>query len=439
MYLIHFLLIFVFSFTCLSIYKCEPFSIPLIPVESDISSLVAVTLGLHTPNTIKGNFLIDTSSFYIAILPPLSLDIKVNLNSSIEINYLYGNVIGYETKADIFIPETNLFINNMLIVVIKELNGTIFPKGIQGILGLGFNYEDYNNILSFSIIERLYLSKQISKRTYKLNYTSYKESKGDLIIGEVDLHEEENTNKYGSCHTLRMIKDKYIFPYWRCALKYIKFDYFTLNDFNNHTLNCLLNEPIAFDSSLDSIIVPEYFFNKTVLSILDPKIGKGQSCTLTRNTTTNKIYIKCKKNDFTFINTVDFAFSPFVMRIKDKELFYLSNEEEDSLVFLIQSEIGGDRFLLGQRFLKKYNITYDKSNERIRFENLNGDLVNLTRNIYYMIFFICLVLIAMVMFISIFWYLVMMCVKKGFNKMRMKRKNEKKKRDYLISELELDM
>ena len=127
------------------------------------------------------------------------------------------------------------------------------------------------------------------------------------------------------------------------------------------------------------------------------------------------------------------------MRIKDKELFFLSKEEEDSLVFLIQSEIGGERFLLGQSFLKKYNVIYDKSNERIRFENLNGDLVNLTRNIYYMIFFICLVLIAMVMFISIFWYLVMMCVKKGFNRMRMKRKNQKKKRDYLISELDLDM
>lgn len=436
---IHFPFIFVFTFTCLSIYKCEPFSIPLTPVESATSSLAAVSLDLHTPDKIKGNFLIDTSSFYIAILPPLSLDIKVNLNSSIVINYLYGNVTGYETKADVFIPPTSISINNMLIVVIKDLNGATFPKGIQGILGLGFNYEDYNNILSFSIIERLYSSKQISERTYKLNYTSYKENIGELIIGKVDLHEEENTNKYGSCRTLRMMTDENILPYWRCALKYIKFDYFTLNDFSNHTLSSLLNEPIAFDSSLDSIIVPEYFFNKTVLKILEPKLGQGQSCTLIRNSNTKKIYIRCKKNDFTFINTVDFAFNPFVMRIKDKELFFLSKEEEDSLVFLIQSEMGGERFLLGQSFLKKYNVIYDKSNERIRFENLNGDLVNLTRNIYYMIFFICLVLIAMVMFISIFWYLVMMCVKKGFNRMRMKRKNQKKKRDYLISELDLDM
>ena len=94
---------------------------------------------------------------------------------------------------------------------------------------------------------------------------------------------------------------------------------------------------------------------------------------------------------------------------------------------------------MGQTMLRKYNIMFDKSNEKILFET-KEELENLTVRMYYMFFFVCLVLIGMIMFVAIFWYLVMMCVEKGYRSMRMRRRmKRKKKREVLITNLDLDL
>lgn len=408
----------------------EPLSIPFEAISQN-TSLVNITLDFPIYNTI-GSFLIDTSSFYITLF---SKTIKPTSDIARKVIYINGTVIGYESITDIKIPSVGITLKNISILIVNDTNGVVFPDNISGILGLGFNYEDFKlELLSYSFIEHLYQNKIITERAFRFNYTSIEENRGHILIGNMTSLDNDNKTEKGECRALRILSSEDIFPYWQCAVKFIKIEYFSIEGFVNTTESFLLNEPLAFDTSISHIIFPEEFFNRTIMKILANKFtDRDKTCTLYRNE--KEVYFTCKKIDYTFLHKIDFAFNPYILRIKD--LFV--QESFDSFRFLIQTEINGTRFLMGQTMLKKYNIMFDKSNEKILF-NTKEELENLTVRMYYMFFFICLVLIGMIMFIAIFWYLVMMCVEKGYRSMRMRRRmKRKKKREVLISNLDLDL
>ena len=408
----------------------EPLSIPFEAISQN-TSLVNITLDFPIYNTF-GSFLIDTSSFYITIF---SKTIKPTSDIARKVIYINGTVTGYESITDIKIPSVGITLKNISILIVNDTNGVVFPDNISGILGLGFNYEDFKlELLSYSFIEHLYQNKFITERAFRFNYTSIEENRGDILIGNMTSLDNDNKTEKGECRALRILSSEDIFPYWQCAVKFIKIEYFSIEGFVNTTESFLLNEPLAFDTSISHIIFPEEFFNRTIMKILANKFtDRDKTCTLYRNE--KEVYFTCKKIDYTFLHKIDFAFNPYILRIKD--LFV--QESFDSFRFLIQTEINGTRFLMGQAMLKKYNIMFDKSNEKILF-NTKEELENLTVRMYYMFFFICLVLIGMIMFIAIFWYLVMMCVEKGYRSMRMRRRmKRKKKREVLISNLDLDL
>ena len=408
----------------------EPLSIPFEAISQN-TSLVNITLDFPIYNTI-GSFLIDTSSFYITLF---SKTIKPTSDIARKVIYINGTVTGYESITDIKIPSVGITLKNISILIVNDTNGVVFPDNISGILGLGFNYEDFKlELLSYSFIEHLYQNKFITERAFRFNYTSIEENRGDILIGNMTSLDNDNKTETGECRALRILSSEDIFPYWQCAVKFIKIEYFSIEGFVNTTESFLLNEPLAFDTSISHIIFPEEFFNRTIMKILANKFtDRDKTCTLYRNE--KEVYFTCKKIDYTFLHKIDFAFNPYILRIKD--LFV--QESFDSFRFLIQTEINGTRFLMGQAMLKKYNIMFDKSNEKILF-NTKEELENLTVRMYYMFFFICLVLIGMIMFIAIFWYLVMMCVEKGYRSMRMRRRmKRKKKREVLISNLDLDL
>lgn len=408
----------------------EPLSIPFEAISQN-TSLVNITLDFPIYNTI-GSFLIDTSSFYITLF---SKTIKPTSDITRKVIYINGTVTGYESITDIKIPSVGITLKNISILIVNDTNGVVFPDNISGILGLGFNYEDFKlELLSYSFIEHLYQNKIITERAFRFNYTSIEGSRGDILIGNMTSLDNDNKTEKGECRALRILSSEDIFPYWQCAVKFIKIEYFSIEGFVNTTESFLLNEPLAFDTSISHIIFPEEFFNRTIMKILANKFtDRDKTCTLYRNE--KEVYFTCKKIDYTFLHKIDFAFNPYILRIKD--LFV--QESFDSFRFLIQTEINGTRFLMGQTMLKKYNIMFDKSNEKILF-NTKEELENLTVRMYYMFFFICLVLIGMIMFIAIFWYLVMMCVEKGYRSMRMRRRmKRKKKREVLISNLDLDL
>ena len=408
----------------------EPLSIPFEAISQN-TSLVNITLDFPIYNTI-GSFLIDTSSFYITLF---SKTIKPTSDIARKVIYINGTVTGYESITDIKIPSVGITLKNISILIVNDTNGVVFPDNISGILGLGFNYEDFKlELLSYSFIEHLYQNKIITERAFRFNYTSIEENRGDILIGNMTSLDNDNKTETGECRALRILSSEDIFPYWQCAVKFIKIEYFSIEGFVNTTESFLLNEPLAFDTSISHIIFPEEFFNRTIMKILANKFtDRDKTCTLYRNE--KEVYFTCKKIDYTFLHKIDFAFNPYILRIKD--LFV--QESFDSFRFLIQTEINGTRFLMGQTMLKKYNIMFDKSNEKILF-NTKEELENLTVRMYYMFFFICLVLIGMIMFIAIFWYLVMMCVEKGYRSMRMRRRmKRKKKREVLISNLDLDL
>ena len=408
----------------------EPLSIPFEAISQN-TSLVNITLDFPIYNTF-GSFLIDTSSFYITLF---SKTIKPTSDIARKVIYINGTVTGYESITDIKIPSVGITLKNISILIVNDTNGVVFPDNISGILGLGFNYEDFKlELLSYSFIEHLYQNKIITERAFRFNYTSIEENRGHILIGNMTSLDNDNKTEKGECRALRILSSEDIFPYWQCAVKFIKIEYFSIEGFVNTTESFLLNEPLAFDTSISHIIFPEEFFNKTIMKILANKFtDRDKTCTLYRNE--KEVYFTCKKIDYTFLHKIDFAFNPYILRIKD--LFV--QQSFDSFRFLIQTEINGTRFLMGQTMLKKYNIMFDKSNERILF-NTKEELENLTVRMYYMFFFICLVLIGMIMFIAIFWYLVMMCVEKGYRSMRMRRRmKRKKKREVLISNLDLDL
>ena len=408
----------------------EPLSIPFEAISQN-TSLVNITLDFPIYNTF-GSFLIDTSSFYITLF---SKTIKPTSDIARKVIYINGTVTGYESITDIKIPSVGITLKNISILIVNDTNGVVFPDNISGILGLGFNYEDFKlELLSYSFIEHLYQNKFITERAFRFNYTSIEGNRGDIFIGNMTSLDNDNKTEKGECRALRILSSEDIFPYWQCAVKFIKIEYFSIEGFVNTTESFLLNEPLAFDTSISHIIFPEEFFNRTIMKILANKFtDRDKTCTLYRNE--KEVYFTCKKIDYTFLHKIDFAFNPYILRIKD--LFV--QESFDSFRFLIQTEINGTRFLMGQTMLKKYNIMFDKSNEKILF-NTKEELENLTVRMYYMFFFICLVLIGMIMFIAIFWYLVMMCVEKGYRSMRMRRRmKRKKKREVLISNLDLDL
>ena len=416
---------------CAIVRANEPLSIPFEAINSN-SSLVSTTLDFPIYKT-SGSFLIDTSSFYITIF---SKTIKPSSDIARKVIYINGTVTGYESITDIKIPSLGIQLHNISILVVNDTSSMAFPDNISGILGLGFNYEDFKlELLSYSFIEHLYQNKIITERAFRFNYTSIQENRGDILIGNMTLlSANDNTTEKGECRALRILSSEDIFPYWQSAIKFIKIEYFSVEGFVNTTESYLLNEPLAFDTSISHIIFPEDFFNKTIMKILANKFtDRDKTCTLYRNE--KEIYFTCRKIDYTFLHKIDFAFNPYILRIKD--LFV--QEAFDSFRFVIQSEVNGTRFLMGQTMLRKYNIMFDKSNEKILFET-KEELENLTVRMYYMFFFVCLVLIGMIMFVAIFWYLVMMCVEKGYRSMRMRRRmKRKKKREVLITNLDLDL
>lgn len=412
----------------------EPLLIPFKPIN-ETSFLIKTNLEFPSFNN-EGSFLIDTSSFYITILPPLSNTISPVSDITRKVIYIYGTVIGYESIADIKIND--IILHNMSILIVNDTSGVSFPDNITGILGLGFNYEDFKlELLSYSFIEHLYQNKIITERAFKINYNSTEENTGEILIGNMTSlaqNTTDNKTEKGECRALRILSSEDIFPYWQCAVKFITIEYFSIKGFVNTTESFLLNEPLAFDTSIDYIIFPEDFFNKTIMKIVEHKFtDKEQTCTLYRNE--KEVYFTCKKIDYSFLQKMDFAFNPYILSIKD----FFIEETEDRFRFIIQTEVNGTRFLMGQRMLKKYNMMFDKSNEKIIFET-KEEFENLTVRMYYMFFFICLVLIGMIMFIAIFWYLIMMCVEKGYRSMRMRRRmKRKKKREVLITNLDLDL
>ena len=136
---------------CAIVRANEPLSIPFEAINSN-SSLVSTTLDFPIYKT-SGSFLIDTSSFYITIF---SKTIKPSSDIARKVIYINGTVTGYESITDIKIPSLGIKLHNISILVVNDTSSMAFPDNISGILGLGFNYEDFKlELLSYSFIEHL--------------------------------------------------------------------------------------------------------------------------------------------------------------------------------------------------------------------------------------------------------------------------------------------
>ena len=412
--------------------------IPFKPLDNNSSSLITIDLQFTTKNgdNITRPFLVDTSSFYLTIFPSLSSELDYNETRNESSTYTYGTLNGtISTLNSFFIPSTiEYFKDFSALIVNKTANFDSFPKNIYGIFGLGFNYEDYfKTNVNTSFIEKLYQNGFIKERIFKINYTDYNANEGNIIVGNVTEYKEDSNIKHGSCRVLRITEVIEHLPYWQCSLEHIKINYFSYNTFNNLTKSFLLNTPIRFDSSYDNIIVPKEYFDQ----IVEATIGSNKENFCKIIDSNGKYSLVCQQTVFANINEISFTFNPTSLKIQSHELFYHTklDDEKHNMQFIIQGEQNSDKFLFGQNILKKFNVQYDKNNEKIFFENEEGDLVDLTRDIYYLIFFICLVGIGCLMFIGIIWYFVLSCVE-SLPKTKKKRMGmKKKKQEMLFNEL----
>ena len=440
MYLFSFSLFFIFFQRILSAEN-DKLEISFERVQIDYRGLIAVNLWLSdiSYREFKSNFksyrlLVDTSSFYLTIFPKHKSQFpSIDLEEDIYIKSFRINGTGFKSSVNVkFNNSEELLLKNLSIVVLDNIT-TTYPDNIDGILGLGFNYEDFNeDSLAFSILEQIHVQLNITYRAYQIKYTIQSEDKGNIIFGVPKMCQDYKTAKCGSCRVLRIKEDDddSVFPHWHCALDFVKIEHFNLGKFQNQTTSELINLPISFDSGIDHIIVPESFFNKTILKVLEPKFAEGDNlCEVLRNTTTEEISIECNKNNYEILNMISFIINPYVIKIKQSELFYVPKDNKDKVKFVIESKTNGNEFVFGQAVLKKYNVIFDKSNERIRFENDKGELANLTTNIYYLFFFNCMVFIIVSMFLGLFWYFVASCVDGVYKRV----KKKKKKNDNLIS------
>ena len=380
--------------------------------ETNEQNQIIANISIGTPPQYF-RILLDTSTIYLMIFPydtksKMNIKNKFNYSASrtfkkinYEINKEYlENHVTIKTVKDI-ITIANMTLN-FSFLLIQDSNEFPDFDDIDGILGIGYKYEElYNNMYLFSLLEQLYNNSLISKKVYYINFIN--DNKGIVQFGK----KNKDLLKYsiGKCIPPNNGIKNMLIGKWQCVIKRIYIGKYMKNFtiFEREENN---NDFITFVTGINFITVPEAFFE-----FIGSKLSKYINDTCFYETLKGKrIYkrIKCIKDfpNLFFNNDIYFTIGDHIMVLPYQSIY--SDIDNYTYFNMITYKNNTNEFELGQILLKNFLIEFDKSSETISFYSkdyaIDTNVNHINVLITFSIFFIIFVIITYIIYILLINY-----------------------------------
>jgi hypothetical protein len=334
-----------------------------LPLMNSIVDEMIVNLCLGTPPQCF-NVLLDSGSFVLWVTNIYSEDTRDAFNkfdfkkSSTFFNTKDPYYIGYGTgEAEGFIANETISLgtaklpNFNFILVDRESGHT----DLDGILGLGYNYEDFRNgSEQFSLIDKLHSENLIKNKIYTQKYIDDKT--GSMVIGDLPEEISNDMQNYGNCTLIRMENQRRN-PWWQCEMTLLNY-----GETEKDVIN--VKQPALFDTGTNFIQAPYEFFIKLFENYLDHPSVKNQ-CILNAPKGGFHSIICNKSANILSLPSLYFVFGDWALMMRPREMF---KKFRDSTVrFIILSEPDSNEWIIGQPLFKKFQIVFDKENHVIGF------------------------------------------------------------------------
>jgi saccharopepsin len=339
-----------------------------LPLINSVNDEMIVNLCLGTPPQCF-NVLVDSGSFVLWVTNIYSpqtpdannkFDFKrsstfSNTNKPYNIQYGTGSAQGYVTKDVISLGKTKLPNFNFILVDKEEGH-----QDLDGILGLGYNYEDFDyESETFSLIDKLHSENLIKRKIFTQKYND--DRTGSMVIGDLPDEISNDMQNYGNCTLVRKDSGRKN-PMWQCEMKLLNY-----GDTEKDVI--IVNQPALFDTGTNLIVAPYNFLKKIFDNYLDNPSVKGQ-CIL--DAPEGRFYsIIC--NRFAFVHNLPslyFVFGEWALMMKPREMFFIY--PDGTVRFIISSDPTLNEWIIGEPLMKKFHMVFDKENHVIGFYGKEG-------------------------------------------------------------------
>jgi hypothetical protein len=297
-------------------------------------------------------FLVDTS---------LSESYFFTDSNKVNYNLILNHINDESFKANIEI--NGLYIDNFEFILTQDFTG-LENEQIQGIIGLGLNDDEENNL-----IDTLKEQKIIKNRT--IYYQINPEPK---LMFPIEIKKKDMKN-FTTCEVV--FNEDYP-ENWICEMTNILFGDTVKKDSNlnlNNTIN--LDENYAvFDLKSYYITTSEKYINYFIKKFNE---FKANACTTTKIDSDKYLSCSFTENDLSILPYVAFVFDGYGYKIKGENLFM--NMEKGKYISLIRfnNKINDDVWVFGYPLFYSYLIKFDFDNLIVGFngeEPINFTLFN---------------------------------------------------------------
>lgn len=323
---------------------------------------------------------------------------------SMDPSYIKGNLSGTFGRDDLEIGKDITISNFSFFLVETSNNITDDLSDVDGVLGIGFNYEDHPDLIQFSLLEQMSNKNMIDSKMFNIKFKN--EYKGTISFG--DLITEEITDLYnGTCQPYKIEEGTEIAK-WKCKPTRIELGNLEKNKSEAY------NEPaqLVFDTSIDYLYVPSDFFIYKIKHYLLENELTLKIChegTIEKNDVTYITIICNQTLEFGLIDNIYFVFDSYAMMYSPIDMFYQSEKEDEKIYTLkILSQYGNTHWIIGQPVLKNFYMVFDKSNEIIQFSSRDY-LINLNQKTYQVLLFVfivgCITVLVLIGGYSLFSFL----------------------------------
>ena len=301
--------------------------------------------------SINASFVFGISLFNLGYNPKKSSTASA-LGSSVYFQYFLNKYQGNIIKDTLTIPGTSFKLENFPLYIVSK--GEI-PEFFVGVIGLGRKYVESQ----YSFLEMGKKSNYYEKLKFEIEYK--KNKYGTLKLGYV------NTSNSKIYKPTIMIDDKYE-PRYLTILSGII--YHKEIKYNPFSITMTYNTPqiVLFSPGASHIFCPEEVFSFLLQSIFSEDFSIFDCHSEKRGNNFNTL--KCKNN----VLAVDkgnlfFVFGKWSINLKINNLFFQCHEE--LMCFHIMGVIGGNKWVFGHPFLKKFSTVCDSENSLIYLKKSN--------------------------------------------------------------------
>lgn len=231
----------------------------------------------------------------------------------------------------------------------------------DGILGL--DYADYSQMHfhNQSLIENLYNKQLIKSKIFTFQYSTSEDSPSILSIGDIDKEIISSSKRY---HTFKLLDDSFSINWAVNGTKV----YFGQEALNN-SLSSKTKFRFAFEHAfiMAPIKLQIFLRENYLLSYI-----KNGDCI--ENKSFGTIWFECNMNiDISNLEPLNFLIQGYEFTLEPHELFVECNSTKIFVVCVNNKGAGmKEDWLIGEPFMRKYQVVYDKEKDMIGIYNPKG-------------------------------------------------------------------